>query len=99
MEAKMRMARTPRTMRRVPWRSRRPMGVPMSHLAKRKLKMREDAPRGATNSERRYWRARVLPITWERTSREGEEKKRTRKVGKEDQEEKNRRGRVGVKVR
>lgn len=41
-------------------------GVPISKEANRKLKMREDDPRGATYSALRYSSASVLPISCER---------------------------------
>jgi hypothetical protein len=41
-------------------------GVPTRNRAKRKLKTREEDPRGATYSARMYSRARVLPINCER---------------------------------
>lgn len=77
MLEKMRMRMTPRTIMIVPFMSvgvtaghsvsirydkaRWDLRVPTSHRAKRKLKTRDEDPRGATQSGRRYLRASGEP--------------------------------------
>ena len=57
---------TPTMTTMVPYMSVLVTGVPTRMDAKRKLKIRDVAPNGATYSARRYRRASVLPMSWER---------------------------------
>ena len=57
---------TPTMTTMVPYMSVLVTGVPTRMDANRKLKIRDVAPNGATYSARRYRRASVRPMSWER---------------------------------